>query len=65
MVVNPESFEQIIGQSVKIKEVVEQAKKFANLDAPLLIQGETGTGKDYLPNLVTILDLVECKNLLP
>ncbi|AGI32590.1 TPA: sigma 54-interacting transcriptional regulator [Mannheimia haemolytica] len=46
MVVNPESFEQIIGQSVKIKEVVEQAKKFANLDAPLLIQGETGTGKD-------------------
>ncbi len=26
MVVNPESFEQIIGQSVKIKEVVEQAK---------------------------------------
>lgn len=46
MAVNPECFEQIIGQSIKIKEVVEQAKRFANLDAPLLIQGETGTGKD-------------------
>ncbi len=31
MVVNPESFEQIIGQSVKIKEVVEQAKNLPTL----------------------------------
>lgn len=43
---NLTSFEEIIGQSAKIKEVIEQAKKFANLNAPLLIQGETGTGKD-------------------
>nr|WP_226977690.1 sigma 54-interacting transcriptional regulator [Basfia succiniciproducens] len=28
--------------------LVEKAKKFALLDAPLLIQGETGTGKDLI-----------------
>ncbi|HGO5854728.1 TPA: sigma 54-interacting transcriptional regulator [Mannheimia haemolytica] len=46
MTAQPECFEKIIGQSAKIKEVIAQAKKFANLNAPLLIQGETGTGKD-------------------
>ncbi len=39
-------FDSIIAQSPKMKKVVEQTKKFAMLDAPLLIQGETGTGKD-------------------
>lgn len=46
MIENLECFDKIIGQSAKIKQVIEQAKKFANLNAPLLIQGETGTGKD-------------------
>lgn len=41
-----ECFKKIIGKSIKIKEVISQAQKFANLNAPLLIQGETGTGKD-------------------
>ncbi|MDO4430541.1 MAG: sigma 54-interacting transcriptional regulator [Lonepinella koalarum] len=31
-----------------MKLLLETAKKFALLDAPLLIQGETGTGKDLL-----------------
>lgn len=39
-------FDQIIARSSKMKAVIEQAKKFASLNAPLLIQGETGTGKD-------------------
>lgn len=39
-------FDHIIAQSPQMKAVVEQAKKFALLDVPLLIQGETGTGKD-------------------
>ncbi|AKO41308.1 transcriptional regulator [[Haemophilus] ducreyi] len=39
-------FDQIIAQSHKMQVVFEQQKKFAQLDAPLLIQGETGTGKD-------------------
>ncbi|MGX2947616.1 sigma 54-interacting transcriptional regulator [Frederiksenia canicola] len=39
-------FDGIIAKSAKMKQAVEQAKKFAMLKAPLLIQGETGTGKD-------------------
>ncbi|UKH16330.1 sigma 54-interacting transcriptional regulator [Actinobacillus pleuropneumoniae] len=39
-------FDHIIAESSKMRAVVEQAKKFAMLSAPLLIQGETGTGKD-------------------
>ncbi|MCW9716175.1 sigma 54-interacting transcriptional regulator [Avibacterium sp. 21-594] len=41
-------FSQVVMQSHKMQEVVEKAKKFALLDAPLLIQGETGTGKDLI-----------------
>ncbi|MCP6491990.1 sigma 54-interacting transcriptional regulator, partial [Klebsiella pneumoniae] len=32
--------------SPKMKHVVEQAQKLAMLSAPLLITGDTGTGKD-------------------
>lgn len=41
-------FSQIIAKSPKMQRVLEIAKKFALLDAPLLIQGETGTGKDLV-----------------
>ncbi|MCC4796557.1 DNA-binding transcriptional regulator TyrR [Enterovibrio norvegicus] len=41
-------FEHLVGQSSKFRALVNQAKKFALLDAPLLIQGETGTGKELL-----------------
>ena len=41
-------FEQIFTQSANMQDVIKQAKKFADLNAPLLIQGETGTGKDLL-----------------
>lgn len=39
-------FDHIIAKCDKMLGVVAQAKKFALLNAPLLIQGETGTGKD-------------------
>ncbi|PSW04525.1 transcriptional regulator TyrR [Photobacterium rosenbergii] len=41
-------FEHLVGQSSRFKQLVSQAKKLAMLDAPLLIQGETGTGKEML-----------------
>ncbi|PKF50540.1 transcriptional regulator TyrR [Enterovibrio nigricans] len=41
-------FDHLVGQSSKFRSLVNQAKKFALLDAPLLIQGETGTGKEML-----------------
>lgn len=42
------NFNEIIAHSPKMQEVVKMAKKFAALDMPLLIQGETGTGKELL-----------------
>ncbi|PKH26795.1 transcriptional regulator TyrR [Enterobacterales bacterium CwR94] len=41
-------FDHIIAVSPKMRYVVDQARKLAMLDAPLLIVGETGTGKDVL-----------------
>lgn len=39
-------FKQIVATSVKMRQVLEQARKLAMLDAPLLLVGDTGTGKD-------------------
>jgi transcriptional regulator of aroF, aroG, tyrA and aromatic amino acid transport len=44
------AFSQIIAVSPKMRHVVEQARKLAMLTAPLLIVGDTGTGKDLLAN---------------
>ncbi|MGF1686064.1 transcriptional regulator TyrR [Photobacterium japonica] len=41
-------FEHLVGQSSRFKQLVSQAKKLSMLDAPLLVQGETGTGKEML-----------------
>ncbi|KAF1369220.1 MAG: transcriptional regulator TyrR [Yokenella regensburgei] len=42
------AFSQIVASSPKMRHVVEQARKLAMLTAPLLITGDTGTGKDLL-----------------
>ncbi|CAI0757954.1 MAG: transcriptional regulator TyrR [Serratia proteamaculans] len=41
-------FDHIVAASPKMRHVLEQARKLAMLDAPLLIVGDTGTGKDIL-----------------
>ncbi|MCM0147224.1 transcriptional regulator TyrR [Photobacterium galatheae] len=41
-------FEHLVGQSSRFRHLIAQAKKLSLLDAPLLIQGETGTGKEML-----------------
>jgi transcriptional regulator of aroF, aroG, tyrA and aromatic amino acid transport len=46
------AFSQIIAVSPKMRHVVDQARKLANLTAPLLITGDTGTGKDLLAHAV-------------
>lgn len=43
---NPITFDDIIGESNKIREVVNQAKLYAASDSPVLITGESGTGKE-------------------
>lgn len=42
------AFKQIISAGGKMSRVLEQAHKLAMLNAPLLIVGDTGTGKDLL-----------------
>ena len=41
-------FEHFVGVSNKHKALIGQAKKLSMLDQPLLIEGETGTGKEML-----------------
>ncbi|PHM38126.1 transcriptional regulator TyrR [Xenorhabdus innexi] len=41
-----QAFENIVAVSPKMVHVVEQARKMAMLDMPLLLIGDTGTGKD-------------------
>jgi len=42
----------IIGQSAKIKDVRNLIEKIADSDLPVLIVGETGTGKDIIGELI-------------
>lgn len=43
---NPITFEDIIGESNKLYEVINQAKLYSLADSPVLITGESGTGKE-------------------
>ena len=45
-------FEQIIGNSPALRVVLEQAERVAATDATVLIQGETGTGKELIAHAV-------------
>jgi transcriptional regulator of aroF, aroG, tyrA and aromatic amino acid transport len=42
------SFNGFIGKSPALKKVLREAQKMAKLSAPMLISGETGTGKETL-----------------
>ncbi len=46
------SFENIIGKSTAIKDVLTLASKFSYGDSPVLITGETGTGKELVARAV-------------
>lgn len=41
-------FEAILGQSPAIRQLKQRAIRVAQVDAPLLIRGETGTGKELI-----------------
>ncbi|MCJ8320068.1 MAG: sigma 54-interacting transcriptional regulator [Colwellia sp.] len=43
-----QGIESIIGQSSKMKVLIEQTLRYAELDLPVLISGETGTGKELI-----------------
>jgi transcriptional regulator of aroF, aroG, tyrA and aromatic amino acid transport len=41
-------FDAILGRSAAIRELKQRATRMAQVDAPLLIRGETGTGKELV-----------------
>jgi len=45
-------FEQIIGNSPALEEVLEQVERVATTDSTVLIQGETGTGKELIAHAI-------------
>lgn len=45
-------FEQIIGNSAALRAVLEQATRVAAADSTVLIQGETGTGKELIAHAI-------------
>src|SRR5437879_13034329 len=45
-------FEQVIGNSPALESVLEQVERVASTDSTVLIQGETGTGKELIARAV-------------
>jgi formate hydrogenlyase transcriptional activator len=48
----PRKFEQIIGNSPALESVLEQVERVAPTDSTVLIQGETGTGKELIARAI-------------
>jgi formate hydrogenlyase transcriptional activator len=49
---NPRRFEQIIGSSPALESVLEQVEQVAPTNSTVLIQGETGTGKELIARAI-------------
>jgi len=49
---DPRRFEQIIGNSAALESVLEQVEQVAPTDSTVLVQGETGTGKELIARAV-------------
>ena len=50
--VHPRRFEQIIGSSPALESVLEQVERVAPTDSTVLVQGETGTGKELIARAI-------------
>ena len=59
-----ESFQNIIGISKVMRNVFETLRTVAPTDAPILIQGETGTGKELLAKAIHSLSKRQDRNMV-
>jgi len=48
----PREFDQIVGNSPELERVLEQVKDVAPTDSTVLIEGETGTGKELIARAI-------------
>ena len=59
-----ESFQNIIGISKVMRDLFETLRTVAPTDAPILIQGETGTGKELLAKAIHSLSKRQDRNMV-
>jgi formate hydrogenlyase transcriptional activator len=58
------NFEEIIGQSAALKRILKQIETVAPTDSTILIQGETGTGKELIARAIHKLSLRQAHTLV-
>lgn len=51
-VLAPSKNPQLIGQSVEMKTILTKCQRIANVDTPVLVTGETGTGKELIAKYI-------------
>ena len=59
------TFEKMVGGSPKIREVFRQVRQAASTDMPVLLTGETGTGKDLVTRAIHQLSTRSKKSFSP
>jgi DNA-binding NtrC family response regulator len=59
------TFEQMVGGSTAIRAVYRQVRQAASTDIPVLLTGETGTGKDLVAQAIHQLSARNEKHFLP
>lgn len=57
-------FEEIVGQNKKLQEVFKQIQQVAQTDASVLIQGDTGTGKELIARAIHKLSIRSKKTMV-
>lgn len=60
-----DKFGKFLGQSRKMQKVYQQIKQAATVDIPILLTGETGTGKDLAAQMIHELSARRDKPFLP